>query len=382
MMSTEGSLRLSPDLTLAYTRYAAPAPAPGPAALRVLCAHGWVDNAASFGLLAPALAARLRADVVCLDLAGHGRSSHRSPGAVYQALHYAADIARALEELGWAGAEGEGPEGEAEEASRRPPVVLVGHSMGAGLMSAVAGAFPERAAALVMLEGLGLVARAPAEAPAGFRAACAALREQQVRRPRDGGGGGGGGGVYSSVAQAVDQRLATVTRLPGAQTLSRAAAEALVRRALDELPPAAAAASAAASDAAVGAEVPALAPALAPAPAPAPTRFSFRHDRRVLSPSLLSVSEEAALAFLRGVRCAALFVSAQRGWPVAPAVLQERLAALSGGAASLAHVHLPGSHHLHLDADTAPAVASAVCSFLEGALKLAPQPPPGGPGGS
>jgi pimeloyl-ACP methyl ester carboxylesterase len=345
---SEGVLRLTADLSLAYVRHS---PAAAPAALRVLCAHGWVDNAASFALLAPALATRLRADVVCLDLAGHGRSGHRAPSAVYSALHYAADVVRAAEELGWWSAAAGAPEegGGAPQA----PLVLVGHSMGAGLVSAVAGAFPERVAALVMLDGLGLVTRAPAEAPATFRAACVALRELQ--RSRGGGGGGGGGGGYSSVADAVDQRLATVARHPGSQTLSRAAAEALVLRALDELPPPAPAEGAA-----------------APSPPPQqqqqqqlspPSRFVFRHDRRIMAPSLLSATEDIALAFLRGVRCPTLYVSARNGWPFAASALQERLAAL-GGAAQLAHEHLAGSHHLHLDADTGPAVAAAVVDFL------------------
>ena len=104
--TSEGQLRLSPDLSLAFVRHAPPAPAAGAApsavALRVLCAHGWCDNSATFALLAPALASRLRAEVVCVDLAGHGRSGHRAASAVYSALHSAADLVRACEELGWA----------------------------------------------------------------------------------------------------------------------------------------------------------------------------------------------------------------------------------------------------------------------------------------
>ena len=43
---------------------------------RVLCLHGWLDNAASFVPLAPLLD---RLDVVALDLPGHGHSEHRHP---------------------------------------------------------------------------------------------------------------------------------------------------------------------------------------------------------------------------------------------------------------------------------------------------------------
>ena len=363
--TSEGQLRLSPDLSLAFVRHAPPAPAAGAApsavALRVLCAHGWCDNSATFALLAPALASRLRAEVVCVDLAGHGRSGHRAASAVYSALHYAADLVRACEELGWALPASAAAADEASPAPPPPPpppLVLLGHSMGAGLVSAVAGAFPERVAALVMLEGLGLVTRAPDEAPANFRAACGALRELQ--RSRSGSGGGGGGGAYASVAAAVDQRLATVTRHPGAQTLSRAGAEALVLRALDELPPPALPVECSASVASASSPP-------SPSPPPPSSRFVFRHDRRIMAPSLLSATEEVALAFLRGVRSPTLYVSAHKGWPISISALQERLAAL-GGAARLAHVHLPGSHHLHLDAETGGAVADAVVDFLSRAL--------------
>ena len=49
------------------------------AACRVLCVHGWLDNAASFSEIAPLLPG---CDIVALDLPGHGRSSHRGAGSM------------------------------------------------------------------------------------------------------------------------------------------------------------------------------------------------------------------------------------------------------------------------------------------------------------
>ena len=41
---------------------------------RILLLHGWLDNAASFDLLAPKLNCVLNAEIVALDLPGHGFS--------------------------------------------------------------------------------------------------------------------------------------------------------------------------------------------------------------------------------------------------------------------------------------------------------------------
>lgn len=46
----------------------------------MIALHGWLDNAASFSLLAPLLANQR---ILALDLDGHGYSGHRPAGAQY-----------------------------------------------------------------------------------------------------------------------------------------------------------------------------------------------------------------------------------------------------------------------------------------------------------
>ena len=52
-----------------------------PEARPLLCLHGWLDNAASFAVLAPLLQG---SHVVAPDLTGHGKSARRSADATYQ----------------------------------------------------------------------------------------------------------------------------------------------------------------------------------------------------------------------------------------------------------------------------------------------------------
>ena len=67
---------------------------------RVLALHGWIDNAATHSITAPALAAR-GYYVVCVDFPGHGKSSHRSLADAYSAGGYALATADVANALGW-----------------------------------------------------------------------------------------------------------------------------------------------------------------------------------------------------------------------------------------------------------------------------------------
>jgi pimeloyl-ACP methyl ester carboxylesterase len=97
--------------------------------------HGWLDNAASFALLAPLLAERFH--VIALDLPGHGHSGHLPAGTIYQHTDYTRAVLAAVDALAL------------------PRFHLLGHSLGAGVATMVAIAAPERIRALALIEGLG-----------------------------------------------------------------------------------------------------------------------------------------------------------------------------------------------------------------------------------
>jgi pimeloyl-ACP methyl ester carboxylesterase len=103
---------------------------------RVLCLHGWLDNAASFTPLAPLLGPL---DLLAIDLPGHGYSEHRHTTSRYHFIDYLFNVDAALDALGW------------------PDCHLLGHSLGAAIATAYAAGSPERVRSIVLLDTMGPV---------------------------------------------------------------------------------------------------------------------------------------------------------------------------------------------------------------------------------
>jgi len=110
----------------------------------ILALHGWLDNAASFAGLAPLL---MDADVVAIDLPGHGYSDHRPQGTQYHFIDYIPVVLDAMNELGW------------------PNCVLIGHSLGAAIASFTAATEPDRVQGLFLIDGLGPFSEKPHKGP-------------------------------------------------------------------------------------------------------------------------------------------------------------------------------------------------------------------------
>jgi len=101
---------------------------------RVLCLHGWLDNAASFIPLAEMLD---RLDLVALDLPGHGHSEHRHTSTRYHFIDYLFNIDAALDALGWSDCH------------------IIGHSLGAAIAAVYSAGAPERVRSIVLLDSMG-----------------------------------------------------------------------------------------------------------------------------------------------------------------------------------------------------------------------------------
>lgn len=164
-----------------------------PALPPLLGLHGWLDNAASFDAVAPALGTYFH--FVALDFAGHGRSAHAPPGIAYRFVDGVFDVLAAADALGW------------EKFN------LLGHSMGGAIASLTAAACPERVKHLVAIEALGALTTPAEQTTAQLRRGLLQSRDLASKPLR----------VFPSADEAIAARVQ-------ASGLSHAAAELLVLR--------------------------------------------------------------------------------------------------------------------------------------------------------
>ena len=146
----------------------------GGAGQPVLALHGWLDNAASFAVLAPLLAG---CDVVALDMPGHGFSDHRHAQGTYNLWDDLSDILDVLDELGW------------------QRCVLLGHSRGAMIATLLAAIAPERFSHLCLLDAVVPPPVAASEAPEQL---AKHVRDYRRKRNRD--------IVYADIDEAISAR--------------------------------------------------------------------------------------------------------------------------------------------------------------------------------
>ncbi|AVS84731.1 alpha/beta hydrolase [Paracidovorax avenae] len=115
--------------------------------------HGWMDVGASYQFVVDAFGADFARGrrIIAPDWRGFGHSMPPARCDHYAFADYLADLDRLLDHYA--------PDG---------PVDLVGHSMGGNVAMAYAGVRPSRIRRLVNLEGFGLPATEPAQAPARY----------------------------------------------------------------------------------------------------------------------------------------------------------------------------------------------------------------------
>mmetsp|Transcript_36648 Transcript_36648/g.71920 ORF Transcript_36648/g.71920 Transcript_36648/m.71920 type:complete len:312 (+) Transcript_36648:59-994(+) len=251
---------------------------------------GWLDNAGSFDSIAPVLADR-GYYVIALDPPGCGKSDHLPKICTINDYDEPPLILDVADILGWT------------------TFTLAGHSRGGGVVSAVAGAWPDRVTALVIFDSaMGLSMGFPYEAPLAKTMASYRLRadRSQKRKPRK----------FASVEEAVMRNYHHPMFRKHYTT-----AKNITKRHLR--------------------------------PCKDGSGFEFTHDTRTYGQSSrMYVSSNDSLELLRRIKCPVILIRAADGFGSQPSekhyldkYIKPRISAISNLTVEL----VQGGHHVHSD---------------------------------
>jgi pimeloyl-ACP methyl ester carboxylesterase len=254
----------------------------------VLALHGWLDNAGTFDYLAPHLP---DLQIVALDFPGHGFSGHRPKGYRYHYLDYVADVIEVVDALNW------------------KEFILMGHSLGAGIASITAGAFPERITKLVLLEGIGAMTRDPGQSCDYLAKSIKQMKILGNKMPP----------LYENLEQMVEARAKV-------GDMERSSVEALVARSSIHLE----------------------------------DGVTWRSDPRLRITSPVYLTDDQVLSYLKGIQSTVLLITAEDGIYKDPDYLLKRCEVVN----KLTRKSFPGGHHMHLD--NPEPLADAIKTFIQG----------------
>lgn len=247
----------------------------------LLALHGWLDNAASFLPLSAHLA---EFDIVAIDLPGHGHSDHLAADNPYHFIDAIVHVSNVLDALNW---------------SR---CALLGHSMGGGVATLLAGTWPERIEKIAVIEGLGPLTDAANTAPKQTREFILSHKKIARRRKH----------YYDSLEDAAKMRAKK-------GYVSVEVARVLTERGVVKTD----------------------------------KGYIWRHDPKLYLPSPIRMTEQQVQAFIAEITAPLCFITAKQGFEYDEAKMMGR----RNSVRNLTEVELSGGHHVHMED---PAAVAAV----------------------
>lgn len=240
----------------------------------ILAVHGWLDNANSFEPLATFLQQNYY--LIAIDLPGHGYSSHLPVGGNYHFIDGLFVIIQILNAL------------------NLDKVHLLGHSLGACLVSIVASLVPERVRSLSLIEGLGPLTLPPETAHRQLRHYLDYLINTKTKKPKH----------YPNIDFAAKARsIKGYVSLEIAKILCE---RGLVKRRGE---------------------------------------LFWRHDSRLLTPSPLQMTEDQVLSCLTHIKAKTYLFWASNGFSYHYELMKKRIEAVD----DLMIKRLEGGHHIHME---------------------------------
>ena len=254
----------------------------------IICLHGWLDNAASFQPLSESMS---ECHWICLELPGHGRSDYRPQGCIYHYTDYIADVHLAIEAL------------------RIENFILLGHSLGAGLVAAYSAMFPEKVHKLILIDGIGPISGEDDDTLKQMRNSMRFLNQKPQDQPR----------LYTSWEGLINRRLE-------AGHICRSSAQVLLERGSKK----------------------------------EGDKIRVLSDGRLKQHSPIYMSQGKVLSILRGIEAESLLIIASQGLVHGRKSTRDRISAFK----NLTVKNIEGAHHVHMDEPQG--VADLIKSFIEG----------------
>jgi pimeloyl-ACP methyl ester carboxylesterase len=317
--------------------------------IKILALHGWLDNCRSFHYLAPHLTEKFggEAEFVGIDLPGHGWSSHRpidGPSTVLsEGVYY---VAETLHALGWDDNDNGSNNNDDEDSSNN--VTLIGHSMGGGIATTYAGVFPNQISNLISIDMIGSEPGLPENTASTIR--------NHVTQRRLTGPTGRRHTFYPTLDRCIEARQKSAQRSKGGhQYISLEAATELITRATIAVYDNNENENTNAKEEVDDDDFVTIA---------TPSSiigYKFRHDTRLLWPSLQYLSSDQIDYIMKEVEAPVCILSAEDGYPFE----KDRIDRAIQNLKPKIYKTLPGSHHLHADPDTADAVVDTIYDFLK-----------------
>lgn len=162
---------------------------------RILCIHGWLDNANSFRPMLPLID---NANTVAIDLPGHGYSDHQQ--TIYTLPLQAHTVLATADKLGW------------------DTFTLVGHSLGGCIAPFATVAAEDRIEKLILIEAAGPRTEPAESLPNRLKQFNKDMSQPEKYQSR----------LFDSIDQAIESRLR-------ANTMTQASARLIVERQLQEI---------------------------------------------------------------------------------------------------------------------------------------------------
>jgi pimeloyl-ACP methyl ester carboxylesterase len=254
----------------------------------VIALHGWLDNANSFDRMLPFLD---DIHLIAIDKAGHGLSGSRSADSGYDIWQDIGDVIAVADAMDF------------------DRFGLLGHSRGASICALVAGCFPQRVSALMLVEGYLPMPDKPQDAPTQIARALHENRRFASASPT----------FFPSFERAVQARV------DGFIPLKPEAARMLAERGVKERD----------------------------------GGFYWANDQRLKAASMVKFTSDQLKGFCDAIACPVKLIKAEDSVLSADHLEPEMLTWIP----QMQVMSMPGSHHLHLE-DQAQEVALEAQSFF------------------